>query len=83
MSNHGGSYLLNQVLKMMDNYHMLEKLDSGHRQKLIKDIVKMAYHEYDCNAGEILEGIGKRYQICYMCLSQKDLGDDEICADCM
>ena len=67
---------------MIDDYHMLKNLDLASRLKFIKAVVEIACDEYDCNAGEILEDIGKRYQICYLCLSQKDIGEDEICNDC-
>ena len=82
MSNHGASYLLNQVLEMMDDYHMLKNLDPVSRHKFIKSVVELACEEYDCNQGEILEDIGKRYQICCLCLDQKELGEDDICNDC-
>jgi hypothetical protein len=83
MSNHGGSYLLNYVLRTMDKYHMLENIDAAVRHKFIKSIVEVACDECDCNPGVILEDIGGRYQICYLCLNQKELVEYDTCADCI
>ncbi len=67
MSNHSGSYMLNQVLEMLEQKGVLADLGQEKAQELLADTVRIS-ERYDCNSGEILDGIGERVGICYDCL---------------
>ena len=82
MSNHSGSYQLNAVLILLDAYGFFDKLDKTEILSFIKSIDCIG-EEYDCNSGEILEGIGKKLGICYYCMEFADQIDDSgICTNC-
>jgi len=53
----------------MEQYGIFSKLKPEEIQTLIQEIVDASTGEFDCNASEILEGIGKRLNICYYCLN--------------
>lgn len=77
MSNHSGSYMVNDLLKLMDQEHLFEDLGMEKTQSLIRRFVGIA-QAYDCNGGEILENLTDRFQPCYCCLANtqaQDLND--------
>ena len=81
MSNHDGSYLLNEVLRLLEERGLFTQLGPETTQQLVRDIVRLS-SRYDCNRGEILEEIGERLGICYLCLSaNSDLIHGE-CGSC-
>lgn len=82
MSNHSGSYMLNNVLELCRENGILDALTKEARMKFFSDIVKLGCG-YDCNEGEILEGIGEDYKICYLCLEEKDELENGICKECL
>ena len=50
-------------------------------RRLVLEIVKLS-RRHDCNSGEILDEIGGRLRICWMCLTaQADLVDG-MCLSC-
>ncbi len=81
MSNHSGSYMLNNVLEMLEKQSVFEYLGKEKTRSLVHDIVNMSY-QYDCNPGEILEDIGERVGICYYCLGSAEEFHDGICKKC-
>ena len=66
MSNHSGSYMLNDVLHLLNEQSVFDFLGKEKTQKLVLDII-MKSHQYDCNPGEILEGLGEQIGVCYSC----------------
>jgi hypothetical protein len=81
MSNHSGSYLLNEIIALLDREQVFQLLGQENGQRLITDIVVLATKKYDCNAGEILEGY-EAFGICYSCLSPNDDLQDGLCPKC-
>jgi hypothetical protein len=83
MSNHGGSYMLNEILGMFEDRGVFRSLGKEQTHALLAKIVKRAVDQYDCNAGEILERVGKRLGICYYCLKPATKFTSEgICRAC-
>jgi hypothetical protein len=82
MSNHSGSYLLNEVFHMMEDANILQHLDPKIRYKFMIDVVNMGAIKYDCNPGEILDVIGECYRICYSCLQECDIAEYGLCKEC-
>ena len=85
MSNHQGSYMVNKILQTMEKHGIFSILKPEEIQPMIKDIVNITTNYYDCNASEVLEGVGKRLKICYYCLNLVDNfapGTYGICVDC-
>ena len=56
MSNHSGSYMLNDVLSLMLKQGIWDKLSKDQRQNFMEGIIKIT-DEYDGNAGEVVDGI--------------------------
>ena len=56
MSNHDGSYMLNEVIKLMETSHVFLRLGKRRSQSLLLGIIKLAVDQHDCNPGKILEG---------------------------
>lgn len=81
MSNHSGSYMLNDVLKMFEKEAVFDFLGKEKTQNFIIDILKMAY-QYDCNPGEILENIGEKVGVCYSCHKNAEEFYDGVCKRC-
>ncbi len=66
MSNHSGSYLLNDVLKLMDKFGIFDQLGREKTQQFAVQILRLG-RQYDCNNGEILVDIGERVGVCFYC----------------
>ena len=58
-------------------------LDKTTTQKLIREIVEMVSHKYDCNPGEILAGHSDRFNLCYYCLADATNLDGGMCEKCL
>jgi hypothetical protein len=81
MSNHSGSYLLNEVLLLLEKRGAFDLLGKEPSQKLVLEMIHLS-KRYDCNPGEILDEIGMRVGICYYCLTaQSDLMNG-VCNKC-
>ena len=78
MSNHGGRYMLNHVLNILDKESIFEHLGRERTQNLALKILDLSF-DYDCSPGEILEGIGDRVSVCYMCRNRSDEFIDNVC----
>ena len=59
MSNHDGSYMLNEILKLLEEDGVFGKLGKEEAQEIVLKILKIGEH-HDCNNGEILEDIGEK-----------------------
>ena len=81
MSNHDGSYMLNEVLHLLDRAKVFEKLGKKDSQRLLLDLIKIS-DQHDCNPGEILEGIGEKLGICYCCRRTAEDLEGGICGKC-
>lgn len=81
MSNHSGSYMLNHVLEVMEEEQVFAQLGREKTIHLVQKIVGMSFG-YDCNRGEILEGIGARLGICYGCAKVTQELTDGLCHEC-
>ncbi len=81
MSNHAASYLLNEVLEILEVYGVYKHLGRPTSQELVREIVA-ASSDYDCNPGEILDAIGGRLGLCCSCLRSADLLRTGRCEDC-
>lgn len=81
MSNHSGSYMLNDVLKILEQESVFQFLGKEKTQKLIFDVLKVS-NQYDCNPGEILEDIGEKIGICYCCQNTAEEFYNGICQTC-
>ncbi len=81
MSNHRGSYLLNSVLHLLDDFDVYNNLGKEKTLALMKQVRKLS-QRYDCNSGEILEKIGAKLGICYQCWEYSDRFANGICDTC-
>ena len=81
MSNHSGSYMLNKVLNMLLSHSAFDCLDAEKTQSIVLALLKIA-DDYDCNPGEILEGIGERLGVCYYCQSAAQNFRERVCLNC-
>ena len=82
MSNHSGSYMLNEIIKrLLEESNVFNLLGREKTQQLVLDIIGISF-DYDCNPGEILEGLGERLGICYYCLKPAENFEDGVCANC-
>jgi len=66
--NHAGGELLNDVLHLLERESIFQTLGLEKTQALLIEITTLAQDEYDCNAGEILDEIGVRHELCFCCL---------------
>ena len=82
MSNHEGGRLLNKVISKLDEKRVFELLGTEKTHEFLKDVVKMATWEHDCNPGEILEGHTDQFQICYICLERSYDLQESLCPKC-
>ncbi|GAA6621980.1 hypothetical protein [Scytonema sp. NUACC26] len=82
MSNHTGSYMLNDVIKLLNDEQVLNIIGLQKSHQVITQIVKIASKDYDCNAGEILEGHTDYLNLCYCCLSTATDLESGLCRNC-
>jgi len=81
MSNHSGSYMLNTVLKMLDQYLVYDMLGKEKSLELVRGLLKIS-HNCDCNSHEILEGFAEKLGICPYCECPTDEFQDGVCKKC-
>ncbi len=67
---------------MLEEKGVLADLGQERTQQHLADTVRISKH-YDCNSGEILDGIGERLGICYNCLEPGSDFDNGVCRDCV
>jgi hypothetical protein len=81
MSNHDGSYLINQILFLLNDHEVFQFFGKEKTLQFLKRIREIGC-EHDCNAGEILEEIGEQLKICYCCWEYADSLENEMCGKC-
>ena len=67
MSNHSGSYLIQDVLTIIEELGFFENIEKQKISNLCKKIASMAMGHYDCNPSEIMGKMSPKYGICYHC----------------
>ena len=82
MSNHAGGYMLNRVLTLLEERRFFADLEPDEICEFLSEIAKIGYN-YDCNSGEILEGIGERLGICYCCMKPAESFEYGVCSSCL
>ena len=82
MSDHTGSHMLNDIIRMLKEEQVLESIGLPKSQEVITKLVGIASREYDCNAGEILEGHTDSLRLCYCCLSISTNLESGLCSNC-
>ncbi|ADG05611.1 MULTISPECIES: hypothetical protein [Kyrpidia] len=81
MSNHSGSHMLNEVLRIFLDLKISENIGEARTREFAKRLVELG-DGYDCNPGEILEGLDKEIGICYFCLNESNDLQDGLCPSC-
>jgi hypothetical protein len=81
VSNHDGSYMLRDVLTLLDSAGIWEQMPRAKMQQLVVEMVRFACHRHDCNAGEILDG-HEKLGVCYYCWSPGKTLRRGICQAC-
>ena len=81
MSNHSGSYMLNSMLVMLEREAFFSEIGPEMTDEFVLHVVGLTY-EYDGNPGEVLDGIGERLGICYLCFKRSDELNRGVCASC-
>jgi hypothetical protein len=73
--------MLNEILQVMEEDKVFERLGSKKTASLIQKIIHISL-DYDCNQGEILDGIGEKLGICRYCAKSSRKLTDGLCQDC-
>ena len=81
MSNHDGSHMLHDVLDLLTDAGVWERMTHADSQKLVLDILDLACRFHDCNSGEILDG-HEEFGICYYCRKPVEPLYDGLCLRC-
>lgn len=81
MSNHSGSYMINDILKIMLELKMFENISQEDKKVFFEKIWEIVYKN-DCNVGEVLECIGKQIGVCYYCHGFKSFFEEDMCVEC-
>lgn len=82
MSNHSGSWMVNEILELLEKQAVFTWLGPEKTQQMVAEILRIG-GDHDCNRGEMLEGIGKRLKICYLCAQYASRLTRGICPRCM
>ncbi|WP_252225769.1 hypothetical protein [Clostridium sp. ZBS2] len=82
MCNHIGSYILNDVLKAVNESGIFKEIGKERTQELTLRIFEVG-RNYDCNDTEILDGIAQECGVCSFCPSASDdINAEGICTKC-
>lgn len=82
MTDYTGSYMLNDIIRLLDRQQVLDVLGFEATQQMLISITQLATSDHGCNRGEILEGYAERFAICYCCLSITDDLVQRLCPNC-
>jgi hypothetical protein len=83
VADHAASYLLAEVLDLLQQHNVFGLLGKAKSQHLVLEIVRHACEEYDCHAGDILEEKwGPKLGICWVCESVVGEMQEGICPKC-
>ena len=66
MSNHSGSHMLNSMLALLERESFFSEIGPEKTEEFFRHLYALSW-DYDCNPGEILDGIGERLAICNTC----------------
>ena len=81
MSNHTGGYLLNHVLRTLDEESLFEHLGRERTQNITLNFLRFSM-KHDCNPGEVLAGMGQRTGVCHYCTQAADEFVGDVCKEC-
>ncbi|MEQ3339914.1 hypothetical protein [Clostridium butyricum] len=82
MCNHIGSYILNDVLKAVNESGIFKEIGRKRTQELTLKILEVG-RNYDCNDTEILDGIAQECGVCSFCSSASEYIDNNgLCSNC-
>jgi hypothetical protein len=81
MSNHSGSDMLNDVLRIAKDMRIFESIGKDKACEFALELIRIGVR-YDCNNGEILRDIGEVLGICYCCLGKSNNFDNGLCKSC-
>jgi len=81
MSNHSGSYMLNDVLDTAKDMGIFEAIGKEKTREFVLKMIEIG-EKNDCNDGEILEGIGEELGMCYCCLKETNDMEHGLCREC-
>lgn len=83
MSNHDGSYMLRDVLRLMLDKEFFNGKTDEERQDFMRKMMSIC-DRYDGNVYEAVEGIESRLRYCHMCkkVVQVIHEEDSICSKC-
>jgi hypothetical protein len=74
--------MLNEIIGLLDHKQVFDFLGLEKSQEFLREMIHLATREYDCNAGEILEGYTNRFQLCYCCSSATTDLEEGLCPKC-
>jgi len=80
MSNHDGSYILNEVLETFVKMKINEKIGREDTLEFVKRMIQIG-DDHDGNPGEVLNGL-ECIGLCYSCLQESDTLHRGLCHDC-
>lgn len=81
MSDHFNSFLMNDVLRLLEEQSFFAKIGEERTLRFVQDALALSrYH--DGNPGEALAGVGQRLGICYYCWDRRTELRQGICPDC-
>ena len=84
MSNHSGSYMLNEIVHGLVDMGVLNELSAAQRKSLC-ELLWRVRGEYDCNWGEIMDAeLARLLKACAQCADECEevSADEGICAAC-
>ncbi|HIE29378.1 TPA: hypothetical protein EYP66_19075 [Candidatus Poribacteria bacterium] len=83
MSNHAGSYMLNDLLSKMVEFGYFKDMNEVENKKFLTMINKLIFYN-DCNLGEVFdEKLAKVFNICRYCSKYRlDINDEGYCKEC-
>jgi hypothetical protein len=82
MSNHSGSYMLNEIIGLLAREQVFDLLGKERTRRIVLEMLGRATREYDCNTGGILEGHGATVGLCCGCRSPADDVVADLCQKC-
>jgi hypothetical protein len=74
--------MLNDLLQMLEQRGVFAWMGPQAARQLVIDMVHLSQRVYDCNQGEILDGMGSRLGICERCLTATSDLVKGLCAKC-
>lgn len=81
MSNHWGSYMLNEALEALEDLSVFNQLGPEKTLQVVARFLCICDGN-DGNRGEVLENIGERLRICFDCAKYSDHLKYGLCPGC-